>query len=50
MAHGLGRAARSDTGEVVMGVDFGKPTPVQDVRIYLDGAGGNFGDPKSYTL
>jgi hypothetical protein len=33
-----------------LGVDFGKPTPVQDVRIYLDGAGGNFGDPKSYTL
>jgi len=33
-----------------LGVDFGKPTPVQDVRIYLNGAGGNFGAPKSYTL
>lgn len=33
-----------------LGVDFGKPTPVEDVRIYLDGAGGNFKGPKSYTL
>lgn len=33
-----------------LGVDFGKPTPVRDVRIYLDGAGGNFGAPKSFTL
>jgi hypothetical protein len=31
-------------------VDFGKPTPVQDVRLYLSGAGGTFGGPASYTL
>lgn len=33
-----------------LGVDFGKPMPVEDVRIYLDGAGGNFAAPKAYTL
>ncbi|HEY3957508.1 MAG TPA: discoidin domain-containing protein [Streptosporangiaceae bacterium] len=33
-----------------LGVDFGKPTPVQDVRIYLSGAGGDYGGPASYVL
>ncbi|MEO8777147.1 MAG: discoidin domain-containing protein [Rhodanobacter sp.] len=33
-----------------LGVDFGQSTRVQDVRIYLDGAGGNFKEPKSCTL
>lgn len=41
---------RSGHAEDWLGIDFGKPTPVQDVRIYLDGAGGNFAAPKSYTL
>lgn len=33
-----------------LGVDFGKPVPVQDVRLYLVGAGGNYSAPKSYVL
>lgn len=41
---------RSGDPQDWLGVDFGRPMPVQDVRIYLDGAGGNFKGPKSYTL